>query len=103
MAAYVTQDAYAQAYRQRSSFRGDVPVDAWLHRIAVNAALTGLWRAKVRWTEPQGAGTAAAGAGGGGGRPRCGTSSRDAPPTRPRRWISRARSRVWSHVSGPRS
>jgi len=52
MAADVTQDAYAQAYRQRSSFRGDVPVDAWLHRIAVNAALTGLRRRKVRWTEP---------------------------------------------------
>ena len=54
MAADVTQDAYAQAYRQRSSFRGDVPVDAWLHRIAVNAALTGLRRRKVRWTEPLG-------------------------------------------------
>lgn len=52
MAADVTQDAYVQAYRQRASFRGEVPVDAWLHRIAVNAALSGLRRRKVRWTEP---------------------------------------------------
>jgi len=52
LAADVTQDAYLSAYRNRGTFRGDVPVEAWLHRIAVNAALTGLRRRKVRWTEP---------------------------------------------------
>ena len=34
LAADVTQDAYVAAYRNRSTFRGDVPVEAWLHRIA---------------------------------------------------------------------
>jgi RNA polymerase sigma factor (sigma-70 family) len=40
------------AYRQRASFSGEVPVDAWLHRIAVNSALTSLRRRRVRWAEP---------------------------------------------------
>ncbi len=40
------------AYRQRASFRGEVPVEAWLHRIAVNCALTVLRRRRVRWAEP---------------------------------------------------
>jgi RNA polymerase sigma-70 factor (ECF subfamily) len=52
LAADLTQDAYLLAYRRRSTFRGDVPVDAWLHRIAVNTALAGLRRRKVRWIEP---------------------------------------------------
>ena len=52
LAADATQDAYLAAYRQQASFRGDVPVDAWLYRIAVNAALTSLRRRRVRWTEP---------------------------------------------------
>jgi RNA polymerase sigma-70 factor (ECF subfamily) len=52
LAADVTQDAYLSAYRSRSSFRGDVPVEAWLHRIAVNAALAGLRRRRVAWVEP---------------------------------------------------
>jgi RNA polymerase sigma-70 factor, ECF subfamily len=52
LAADVTQDAYLSAFRNRATFRGDVPVEAWLHRIAVNAALAGLRRRKVRWTEP---------------------------------------------------
>lgn len=52
LAADLTQDAYLQAYRQRTSFRGDAPVEAWLHRIAVNAALGGLRRRRVRWAEP---------------------------------------------------
>jgi RNA polymerase sigma-70 factor, ECF subfamily len=51
-AADLTQDAYVQAYRRRSSFRGEVPAEAWLHRIAVNTALSGLRRRRVRWTEP---------------------------------------------------
>ncbi len=52
LAADLTQDAYVAAYRNRATFRGDVPVDAWLHRIAVNAALAGLRRRRVRWAEP---------------------------------------------------
>jgi RNA polymerase sigma-70 factor (ECF subfamily) len=52
LAADVTQDAYLSAYRNRSTFRGDVPVEAWLHRIAVNAALAGLRRRRVAWVEP---------------------------------------------------
>ncbi len=52
MAADVTQDAYVAAYRQQATFRGEVPVEAWLHRIAVNTALTGMRRRRVRWSEP---------------------------------------------------
>src|SRR5947207_3268674 len=51
MAADLTQDAFVAAYRQQASFRGDVPVEAWLHRIAVNTALSGLRRGRVRWAE----------------------------------------------------
>jgi RNA polymerase sigma-70 factor (ECF subfamily) len=52
LAADATQDAYVSAYRQRATFSGEVPVDAWLHRIAVNAALSSLRRRRVRWAEP---------------------------------------------------
>lgn len=52
LAADVAQDAYESAYRQQASFRGEVPVEAWLHRIVVNASLTGLRRRRVRWAEP---------------------------------------------------
>ena len=52
VAADATQEAYVKAYRQRAGFRGDVPVDAWLHRIAVNAALSSLRHRRVRWAEP---------------------------------------------------
>ncbi len=52
LAADLTQDAFVAAYRQQASFRGDVPVEAWLHRIAVNTALSGLRRRRVRWSEP---------------------------------------------------
>ena len=44
LAADVTQEAYAAAYRHRDRFRGAVPAHAWLHRIVVNAALTALRR-----------------------------------------------------------
>jgi RNA polymerase sigma-70 factor (ECF subfamily) len=44
LAAEVTQDAYVAAYRHRDRFRGDVPPDAWLHRIVVNDALKALRR-----------------------------------------------------------
>ena len=52
LAADVTQDAYVAAYRQRDRFRGEAPAGAWLQRIVVNAALSGLRRRKVRWAEP---------------------------------------------------
>ena len=48
LAADVTQDAYVLAFRDRDQFRGDAPVAAWLHRIVVNAALTGLRRRSSR-------------------------------------------------------
>jgi RNA polymerase sigma-70 factor (ECF subfamily) len=52
MAADLTHDAFVAAYRQQATFRGEVPIEAWLHRIAVNTALTGLRRRRVRWSEP---------------------------------------------------
>jgi RNA polymerase sigma factor (sigma-70 family) len=33
------QDAFAHAVRARRSFRGDVPLEAWVWRIVVNAAI----------------------------------------------------------------
>ena len=41
-AADITQDAYVKAYRERHRFRGDAPVAAWLHRIVVNEAISGV-------------------------------------------------------------
>ena len=35
----VVQDAFANAVKSRSTFRGDGPLDAWLWRMVVNAAL----------------------------------------------------------------
>jgi len=32
------QDAFAQALKQRASFRGDGPLEAWIWRVVVNAA-----------------------------------------------------------------
>jgi RNA polymerase sigma-70 factor (ECF subfamily) len=52
MAADLTQDTFVAAYRQQATFRGEVPIEAWLHRIAVNTALSGLRRRRVRWSEP---------------------------------------------------
>jgi len=34
------QYAFANALRQRRSFRGDVPLEAWVWRIVVNAAIS---------------------------------------------------------------
>jgi RNA polymerase sigma factor (sigma-70 family) len=42
LAADLTQDAYVKAYRERHRFRGDAPVAAWLHRIVVNEAISGI-------------------------------------------------------------
>jgi RNA polymerase sigma-70 factor (ECF subfamily) len=36
----VVQDAFACAVRRRRSFRGDGPLEAWLWRLVVNAALS---------------------------------------------------------------
>ena len=52
LAADAVQDAYLDAYRSRSRFRGEAPAEAWLMRIAVNAAITTLRRRRVRWLEP---------------------------------------------------
>lgn len=55
-AADVTQDAYVNAYRDRTRFRGDAPPGAWFHRILVNAALTSLRHraSRVREIPPDG-------------------------------------------------
>ena len=42
LAADVTQEAYAAAFRNRDRFRGQVPAHAWLHRIVVNASISAL-------------------------------------------------------------
>lgn len=39
LASDAVQDAFASAVRARSSFRRDFPLEAWLWRIVVNAAL----------------------------------------------------------------
>ena len=33
-------DAFERAYRSWSSWRGDAPAEAWLHRIAINTAIS---------------------------------------------------------------
>jgi RNA polymerase sigma-70 factor (ECF subfamily) len=40
VAADLVQEAFASAVRRRSRFRGDGPLDAWLWRAVVNAALS---------------------------------------------------------------
>jgi RNA polymerase sigma-70 factor, ECF subfamily len=44
----VTQETFIAAYRNLSSFRGEAKVSSWLHRIAINQAITRQRRAKVR-------------------------------------------------------
>jgi RNA polymerase sigma factor (sigma-70 family) len=39
LASDAVQDAFASAVKMRSSFRRDVPLEAWLWRIVINAAL----------------------------------------------------------------
>jgi len=34
------QDAFVRAFRSWSSWRGDAPAEAWLHRIAINTAIS---------------------------------------------------------------
>jgi RNA polymerase sigma-70 factor (ECF subfamily) len=43
----VTQDAFVKAYRARHRYRPEAPVGAWLHRIAVNAAISHLRRRRL--------------------------------------------------------
>jgi RNA polymerase sigma-70 factor (ECF subfamily) len=40
----LTQETFERAYRTREEFRGTAPVGAWLHRIAVNLAVSFLRR-----------------------------------------------------------
>ena len=42
LAADLTQDAWVNAFRKIGSFRGDSAFGTWVHRIAVNTALTRL-------------------------------------------------------------
>jgi RNA polymerase sigma-70 factor (ECF subfamily) len=43
-----TQDTFERAYRSWSSWRPDAPVEAWLHRIAINAAVSDRRRYRLR-------------------------------------------------------
>lgn len=45
LARDLVQEAFASAVRRRASFRGDGPLDAWLWRTVVNAALSHARRA----------------------------------------------------------
>jgi len=42
------QEAFAKALRAWSTWRGDVPAEAWLHRIAVNTAISHRRREQIR-------------------------------------------------------
>lgn len=43
----LTQEAFVRAYRARHSYKPNAPVRAWLHRIAVNLAISHLRRRKL--------------------------------------------------------
>ena len=43
-----THDAFEHAYRSWSSWRGDAPAEAWLHRIAINTAISYQRYARMR-------------------------------------------------------
>lgn len=43
----LTQEAFVKAYRARHGYRPTAPVGAWLHRIAVNTAISYLRRQKL--------------------------------------------------------
>ena len=42
------QDTYERAYRAWSSWRPEAPVEAWLHRIAINVAVSDRRRVRLR-------------------------------------------------------
>jgi RNA polymerase sigma factor (sigma-70 family) len=52
LAGDAVQDAFASAVKARASFRHDVPLEAWLWRIVINAALQ-VRRGIPREAEPQ--------------------------------------------------
>jgi RNA polymerase sigma-70 factor (ECF subfamily) len=43
----LTQECFARAYRARRGYRPDAPPSAWLHRIAVNTAISHLRRRRL--------------------------------------------------------
>lgn len=43
-----TQEAYLRAYRSWSSWKPDAPPEAWLHRIAINMAISSRRRERLR-------------------------------------------------------
>lgn len=43
-----TQEAFLKAYRSWKSFKGDAPAEAWLHRIAINTALSHRRKERLR-------------------------------------------------------
>ena len=43
-----THDAFERGYRTWSSWRGDAPAEAWLHRIAINTAISYQRYARMR-------------------------------------------------------
>src|SRR3954465_12315729 len=54
------QDGFAQALREQQSFRGEGPLEAWLWRTVVNAALAARRRRVARREAPEAAGIASA-------------------------------------------
>ncbi len=49
------QEGFAQALREQQSFRGDGPLDAWVWRIVVNAAVDTLRRSGAQHATPEAA------------------------------------------------
>lgn len=47
VAEELTQETFERAYRAREGYRPDAPVGAWLHRIAVNLAISHLRRERL--------------------------------------------------------
>jgi RNA polymerase sigma factor (sigma-70 family) len=54
------QDGFAQALREQQSFRGDGPLEAWVWRTVVNAALSARRRREAGREAPEATGIAAA-------------------------------------------
>ncbi len=44
----MTQDTFERAYRNWKSWRPDAPAEAWLHRIAINTAISERRRSRLR-------------------------------------------------------
>ena len=53
VASDLVQDAFASAVRRRSRFRGDGPLEAWLWRAVVNAALSHARRGRATPAPPR--------------------------------------------------